>query len=616
MDKEKYRNMYLVEAAEHLQAMSEILLRLDSDPENHQEIDALFREAHSIKGMAATMEYVETARLAHRLEDDLDLCRKRGSVNTAEIDQLLAGVDLLEALHDDITQGRDERSVESYLQMQTLRVRSDFPVNQAQPEKEEGSRTGAAEPVLLQMALAERVPVTAPRLLVLLKKCSDFGTVLKSWPSLEQIMNDKVDGRLLVQLRPRLALQDIHAQLAKYSEVEEISFPKPKPNSGNQARPSKSASVRVSTERLDHLINLTGELITIRYQLQSALKQQHWSDLDDGVGQLSRLVKNLHHQVLQVRMVSLRALFSRLSRLVHDLARSSAKKIELQTDGADIEIDRAIVEELVDPLTHMVRNAVDHGFRDKEQGVISLRAWRDRDQVLVQVADDGSGIDPQTIRRIARERGLLSSAQVKTVRDYDLYQLICQPGFSTADTVTGISGRGVGMDVVKTAIEGIGGLVLIDSTPGEGTSITLKLPLSLAIIRVLLIESDGVRMAIPITRVIQAVEVSPAEIHSSGKQLMVQYQEAFIPLLSLRKILKQPKGAKNDSLPLVVTEVMGRRIGLVVDRLIGQQEVFVQRLGHPFDQIPGCAGGTILGNGQVVFLLDLQSLLERRKKGV
>ncbi|HMB15465.1 MAG TPA: chemotaxis protein CheA [Pelovirga sp.] len=615
MDKEKYRNMYLVEAAEHLQAMSEILLRLDSEPQSHQEIDALFREAHSIKGMAATMEYEETARLAHRLEDDLDLCRKRGSVDTTEIDQLLAGVDLLEALHDDISQGREERSVESYLHTLAPGECSDSPVSPVQPEKEEGRQTDGGEPILVRIDLAETVPVAAPRLLVLLKKCSDFGIVLKSWPSLDQILTDKVDGRLLVQLRPRLTTQDIHVQLAKYSEVEEISFPRPTVNSSLGERPHKSASVRVSTGRLDHLINLTGELITIRYQLENALKQQHLPDLDDGVGQLSRLVKNLHHQVLQVRMVSLRALFSRLSRVVHDLARSSAKTIELQTDGADIEIDRAIVEELVDPLTHMVRNAVDHGFRDKKEGIISLKAWRDRDQVLVQVADDGSGIDPQVIRRIARERGLLSAAQVKTVRDYDLYQLICQPGFSTADTVTGISGRGVGMDVVKTAIEGIGGLVLIDSTPGEGTSITLKLPLSLAIIRVLLIESADVRMAIPITRVIQAVEVSPADIHSSGKQLMVDYQQDFIPLLSLRKILKQPKGTKKESLPLVVTEVMGRRIGLVVDRLIGQQEVFVQRLAPPFDQIPGCSGGTILGDGQVVFLLDLQSLLERRKKG-
>ena len=619
MDKAKFKAMFLAEAAEHLQAMSETLLRLDNDPENRQEIDALFREAHSIKGMAATMEYHETAKLAHRLEDDLDLCRQRGEINADEIDQMLAAVDLLEALLEDIREERPERSVESYLQA-LEQSGQDVPRLRTGGTKEQlpagdFTESKGSESILVQIRLADNVPVPAPRMLVLLKRLGDFGTVLKSWPSQEQILNDKVDGRLLVQLRSDQPMEQIHARIASYSEVEEISFPEPT-SRGNQGKPvPKGASVRVSTERLDHLINLTGELITIRYQLQNALKQRQWRDLDDGVGQLSQLVKNLHHQVLQVRMVSLQALFSRLSRTVHDLARADGKKVDFQTDGADIEIDRAIVEELVDPLTHMIRNAVDHGLKDRQSGIIRLRAWRDRDQVLVQVADNGVGIDPEMIRQLARQRGLLTSSQAKTLRDYDLFQLICQPGFSTAQTVSDLSGRGVGMDVVKTTIEGIGGLVLIDSTPGEGTSITLKLPLSLAIIRVLLIESDGARMAIPITRVIQAMEISPAEIHSSGKQLMINFQEAFIPLLSLRKMLNQNKRAQKGSISLVVSEVMGRRVGLVVDRLVGQQEVFVQRLSPPFDQIPGCYGGTILGDGQGIFLLDLQSLLERRKKG-
>lgn len=616
MDKAKFRAMFLAEAAEHFQAMSEILLRLDSDPENRYEIDALFREAHSIKGMAATMDYQETARLAHRLEDDLDQCRDRGNISAAEIDQLLAGVDLLEALLEDIREDRSERSVEPFIQ--TMIQPPSAESQTASPPIEEKPPALAdtdQPPLLVQIRLADTVPVPAPRLLVILKRLADFGTILQSWPSQEQILTEQIEGHLLVRLRSDLTAEQIHQQLAKYSEVEDISFPETTPAVSGQRRHlgQRSTSVRVSTERLDHLINLTGELITTRYQLQNALKQRQWKELDDGVGQLTQLVKNLHHQVLQVRMVSLQALFSRLTRTVHDLARSSGKKVELQTLGADIEIDRAIVEELVDPLAHMVRNAVDHGI--KEQGTISLKAWRERDQVLVQVADNGAGIDPEMVRRTAQQKGLLTSAQAKTLRDYDLYQLICRPGFSTTETVTGISGRGVGMDVVKTTVEGIGGLVLIDSTPGEGTSITLKLPLSLAIIRVLLIESAGARMAVPITRVIQAVEVDPAEIQSSGKQLMVYYQDTYIPLLSLRKILKQPKGRQEGSIPLVVSEVMGRRVGLVVDRLVGQQEVFVQRLSAPFDQISGCHGGTILGDGQVVFLLDLQSLLERRKKG-
>ncbi len=617
MDKAKYRAMFLAEAAEHLQAMSEILLRLDNDPENRQEIDALFREAHSIKGMAATMEYQETARLAHRLEDDLDLCRKRGHISADEIDQMLAGVDLLEALLEDIKEDRPERNVDSYLQATGLSEQREVELQSSKTEVGGGlCSTNDPQPILVQIQLADTVPVPAPRLLVLLKRMGDFGTVLNSWPTQEQILTDKVNGRLLVQLRSHQPAEQIHAQLATYSEVEEISFPEHVASSNQDRSVLKGASVRVSTERLDHLINLTGELITTRYQLQNALKKRQWRDLDDGVGQLSQLVKNLHHQVLQVRMVSLQALFSRLSRTVHDLARTSGKKIELQTQGADIEIDRAIVEELVDPLTHMIRNAVDHGLKARESGTIRLKAWRDRDQVLVQVTDDGAGIDPEAIRQLARQRGLLTSSQVKALRDYDLYQLICQPGFSTSQAVTDISGRGVGMDVVKTTIEGIGGLVLIDSNLGEGTSITLKLPLSLAIIRVLLIESDGARMAIPIPRVIQAIEVSPTEIHSSGKQLMVYFQDAFIPLLSLRKMLNQPKKPQGGSISLVVSEVMGRRVGLVVDGLVGQQEVFVQRLSPPFDQIPGCHGGTILGDGQGIFLLDLQSLLERRKKAV
>ncbi|MCK5914000.1 MAG: chemotaxis protein CheA, partial [Desulfuromusa sp.] len=378
-----------------------------------------------------------------------------------------------------------------------------------------------------------------------------------------------------------------------------------------QKKRSAGKTVRVSTELLDHFINLTGELITNRYQLQSAVKERNWQELNDGVGRLTRLVKNLQHQVLKVRMVSLESLAGRLSRTVHDLSRSHDKEIHLKLEGAEIELDRAIVEELTDPLIHMVRNAVDHGI--EQSGTISIKAWRERDQVLVQVADDGRGIDPEKIRQQALENSLLSPSQAKTIRNYDLFQLICQPGFSTAEEVSETSGRGVGMDVVKTAVERVGGILLIDSTLGEGTRITLKLPLSLAIIRVLLVECAGTRMAMPITRVVQTIEIAPDDVQSSGKQLMIHYQEELLPMLSLRKILKLPKGGQLDPIPLVITEVMGRKVGLVVDRLIGQREVFVQRLPAPFDQIRGCNGGTILGDGQIVFLLDLQSLFEWRR---
>ncbi|RLB69625.1 MAG: hypothetical protein DRH07_10320, partial [Deltaproteobacteria bacterium] len=459
--------------------------------------------------------------------------------------------------------------------------------------------------------LQESVAIPGPRFLVLLKKLADLGTILESTPSTEDLLQGDAPNQLLVRLESDIPQQQIYQQLQQYSELQVITFPDEPVEEKSPLKRSPDKSVRVSTELLDHLINLTGELITNRYQLQNALKEDNWQELDDGVGQLARLVKNLHHQVLQVRMVSLESLAGRLSRTVHDLSRSHDKEIQLKLEGAEIELDRAIVEELTDPLIHMVRNAVDHGI--EQSGVISIKAWRERDQVLVQVADDGRGIDPEKIRQRALEKGLLNPAQAQTIRNYDLLQLICHPGFSTAEEVSETSGRGVGMDVVKTAVERVGGVLLIDSAPGEGTRITLKMPLSLAIIRVLMVECAGSRMAIPITRVVQTVEISPEEVQSSGKQLMVHYQNELLPMLSLRKMLKAPKGAHLDPIPLVITEVLGRKVALVVDQLVGQREVFVQRLPPPFDQIRGCSGGTILGDGQIVFLLDLQTLFDRQR---
>ena len=608
MDIDKFRAMFLAEATEHLQLMVDLLLQLDSDPVDQDGIDALFREAHSIKGMAATMEHTETTRLAHHLEDLLADCRQSGRISGVEIDWLLEAVDLLELLLDDIRNGRPERSVDNFI----ATIPESLDVNTSGAE-EIGTvaLTGAEQGFLIQLQLQETVVTPGPRLLVLLNTLAKLGTVLESKPSIDDLLQGDSSHQLLVRLKSDSLPEQVHQQLRQYSELQLITFPAEPEEKRPIRKRSMDKTVRVSTELLDHFINLTGELITNRYQLQNALKESNWQDLNEGVGQLARLVKNLHHQVLQVRMVSLESLAGRLSRTVHDLSRSHDKEIQLHIEGAEIELDRAIVEGLTDPLIHMVRNAVDHGIEQK--GIISIKAWRERDLILVQVADDGRGIDPEKIRMRALEMGLIGPIQEKSIRSYDLLQLICHPGFSTAEEISETSGRGVGMDVVKTAVERVGGILSIDSVPGEGTKITLKLPLSLAIIRVLIVESAGSHMAMPITRVVQTIEISPDEVQSSGKQLMFFYQDELLPMLSLRKMLKAPKGENLNPIPLVITEVLGRKVGLVVDRLIGQREVFVQRLPSPFDQIRGCSGGTILGDGQIVFLLDLQTLFERRR---
>jgi two-component system chemotaxis sensor kinase CheA len=369
-------------------------------------------------------------------------------------------------------------------------------------------------------------------------------------------------------------------------------------------------TVRVRTELLDRFINLTGELITSRYMLQGAARQGQLGEVKAGLNQLARLITDLHHHVLQVRMMPVDSITGRLPRVVRDLARKTGKEVALTIEGEEVELDRAILEELADPLVHMVRNAVDHGI--EARGTISVRAWREKDLVLVEVADDGRGMDPGLIRRKIVEKGLLTPAQVKVLRDRDVLLWVCHPGFSTAAVVTETSGRGVGMDVVKSAVENLGGVLDIQSQPGKGTRMVLQLPLSVAIIQVLLVECAGHTVAIPITRVLRTLEVQRHEVRSSGRQLVITRDEELIPLLSLRKILGLPVGAHGAGIQMIVTELRGRQVGLVVDRLTGQREVFVQALNFPLNQMAGVTGATILGDGRIVFLLDPQTLLDTR----
>jgi two-component system, chemotaxis family, sensor kinase CheA len=257
-----------------------------------------------------------------------------------------------------------------------------------------------------------------------------------------------------------------------------------------------------------------------------------------------------------------------------------------------------------------VRNAIDHGI--ESSGEVHVSAWREKDLVLLEVADDGRGMDPASIRHKALEKGIISSAEAQAMQDRDILQLVCRPGFSTASKLTETSGRGVGMDVVKTAVENLGGSLDIQSEPGQGTRFLLKLPLSVAIIQILLVECAGHTIGIPITRVLRTLEVSRDAVRSSGQRMVVPFDAEMIQLLSLRKMLQLPaRPASRKSLPVVIAEGRRRKVGLVVDRLVGHREVFVKSLAFPLDRLPGIHGATVLGDGNVIFIIDPQSLLEQ-----
>ncbi len=612
MDMSKYREMFLSETREHLQKMNDLLAGLAPNPAEREGIDALFREVHSVKGMAASMGYERTTALAHHLEDLMDSCRREGLVPAAAIGRLQTGFDLLEGLVEDLEGNRPERETASFLQAGPTGADEPAPAAGEPPAggPTDPLETPPAAPDLLQVVVKFVAGTTAPaaRALLVLRELGRLGQVVASRPEEEELARGGALDGVTVQVKTGRTAAEVREILLRMSDVERVSLSAGGDAPFQSRREDAVRSVRINTELLDRFIDLTGELITNRYILQSALREKRWPELREGLDQQVRLIGTLHHYVLRARMMPLESITGRLPRLVRELCRRTGKNAALRLEGQEVELDRAIMEGLADPLMHLVRNAVDHGI--EQRGEVLVRAWRDKDQVLLEVADNGRGMDPAVLCRTAADKGLITPAQAKSMRPADALHLVCLPGFSTAASITETSGRGVGMDVVKSAVESLGGSLVIESAAGQGTRFLLKMPLSVAIINLLLVECAGHVLGIPFTRLLRAEELARTEVRARGKQAVATIGGEEVPLLSLRKILGLPTQAPGETVSLVLTEARGRRVALVVDRLAGQRQAFVKSLGFPLDRLPGVSGATVLGDGSVIFIIDPQTLLE------
>ncbi len=603
MDMSKYHDLFLSETGEHLRHMSQLAVALEQEPSDSGGIDALFREAHSIKGMAASMGFDATAGLAHHLEDMLDDFRKSGSVPPQAIDRLLAGVDLLEGLLADISAGEAERDVTAFIAAQDTSVAEAVVV-----DAEQGDAVPSAMPeedlpiVQVIIDLTGDALAPAARAMLILEALSSVGQVESCKPTIADMQQGFPVRQLSIWLKSNGDESEISGILAEMPDIEKVSFIADRRRVGLR-RDDDARTVRVRTGLLDKFINLTGELITNRYMLQSAARANDWNDINEGLGLLTRLVNDLHHHVLQVRMMPLESITANLPRLVRDHCRNNDKQVRLEISGEGLELDRTILEELSDPLVHMVRNAVDHGI--EAQGTVSIKAWREKDMALIEISDDGHGIDPEIIRGKLAERGLLKKAQIKELSEREVLQWICQPGFSTRDTVTETSGRGVGMDVVKFALEGLGGMLEITSEVGVGTSFLMKVPLSVAIVKILIVECAGKELGMPVTRVLRTLDVEKSDIQLSGGEPLLLLEDESIPLYSLNRLLGLPE-AESDvaTVHLVICESQGRKIGLLVDRLSGQREAFIKSLPTSLNRLPGVSGATIKGDGRIMFIID------------
>lgn len=663
MDMSKYKGMFISETKEHLQTMNSLIISLEKNPEGKGDIEALFREAHSIKGMAASMGYDAIAELSHKMEDLMDLFRKGElTLNSEAVDILFQGLDFLEIMLKSVEEDQPIDAAPSTLIASMQEIKGGTPASSAsskdlpapprelappvKTEVEKKKKTAKAAPkthnlqVYLNIDPSSQIP--GMRAFLIYKALCEAGAITTSTPDIEEVKKGNFDNKLSLQIATEKTIEEIQKILTKMSDLAGFSV-NPVTDEQNAAIKSslspeaaietKSAgaqkssqrkspqvrTVRVTTDLLDNLINIVGEMIISRSRLIEVSKDLESDPLQEGMLQMNNLIRDLHSQVMSVRMTPIESLMERLPRVVRDLARKSGKKVDLKIDGKDIELDRAIVDEMADPLVHILRNCVDHGIEtifERElvgkdaTGQIRIRAMREKDQVYINIEDDGKGMDSEKIKRKAIARGLIKKERITTIPDKELFMLVCHSGLSTAEKVTDVSGRGVGMDAVKTVVDSVGGSLEIDSILGKGTSITLKLPLTVAIVHVLLVKIAGETLAVPINKIIRTLEVEKRELKRSQKQMAVLIENEMIPLLSLKKVLNI-KGNKpmSDQVSIVVVEMKSKKIGLVVDAFIEQQEAFVKPLEAPLEWIKGLSGATILGDGSVIFVLDIPNLL-------
>ena len=534
IDMSQYKELFVEEAQENLQGLNQALLQLEKEPSNVEPLNEIFRLAHTIKGMAATMGYDDMALLAHSIED------------------LLA----------ELRQG-------------TLEVE--------------------------------------PQLFDLLFECLDaLGTMLGD------VVADRESGVALASIMDRLeAYQEPSSPPVAPAEAAPEAAAAPAKVGGPRPAPALPQWVRINVRHLDSLMTLVEGLVINRSWLTRIQAQYDVPALKGALEQHGRTLADLRDTVLNARMVPVAQVFNRFPRMVRDLLKQEGKEAEFIIEGREIELDRTILEELGDPLVHLLRNAVDHGIDPPEDrqkagkppvGAIRLAAWRERDQVIIEVSDDGRGMDPKRIAETAVARGLVTPEEVAGMSQHDILMLICHPGFSMTEQVTRVSGRGVGMDVARRTVESLRGSLEILSTPGVGSTFRLRLPLTLAIIQALLVEVGTETYAIPSSFIERTVAVEAHQIKPIQRRAVIMLDET-IPLLRLGEVLQVPEKSGNDSHYVVVVERDQQKVGLLVDSLIDQEEIVIKSLPGFLGKIPGLAGATILGGGEVVLILDVPNLV-------
>lgn len=687
MDTNQYLEVFIDESTEHLQSCNENLLALEQNPHDLSIVNEIFRNAHTLKGMAATMGFEDLADLTHKMENVLDAIRNEKIVVTSDIlDVVFESIDHLEAMIGSISEGGDGKRDVTETVGKLKRIENGEPIDGGStkaPVEEVAAAVNAAthltyddfestiidqsheqgfETYEIAITLRDDCLLKAARVFMVFEALEKSGDVIKSVPSVEQLEAEQFDTNFSVAYVTKENIDVVKEALSKVSEVESIEVSKlahekapeqaapvaaavatatakaaeaPAQTTAKAAAPSTekqgekptktthatSKTIRVNIERLDILMNLFEELVIDRGRLQSIAAELNHNELNESVERMSRVSSDLQNIILNMRMVPVETVFNRFPKMVRQLSRDLNKKVKLDIIGAETELDRTVIDEIGDPLVHLIRNSLDHGIESPEvrkaagkpeEGHVELRAYHSGNHVFIEIEDDGAGINKEKVLSKAIEKGVVTPENASKLTDNQINELILASGFSTAEVLSDISGRGVGLDVVKSTIESLGGNITIESEEGEGSLFSVQLPLTLSIISVMLIEIEREIYAIPLSSIIETSIIRKSDIMNAHNQKVIDFRGKVVPLVFLEEIFEVPRQAEpeDDFHSIVIVRKGEKMAGLVVDSFIGQQEIVLKSLGNYLTNVFAISGATILGNGQVALIIDCNALIK------
>ncbi|MFD7521518.1 chemotaxis protein CheW [Paenibacillus chitinolyticus] len=690
MELNQYLSMFIDESKEHLQALNDNMLSLENSPDNIDIVHNIFRSAHTLKGMSATMGFEDLASLTHEMENVLDLVRNlKLKMDPFIFDSLFQSLDALDSMVEDIVQGGTGKADVTAIVTALKSIVSGDYLKSAPSAGSAGTESGEESVIALdqfqlsvlqqsieanmqvfyiEVTVREDCVLKAARAYMVFEILERSGEVIKATPSVQEIEQEKFDRTFSVYYIANVGKADLEKEISNVSEIEHVqiivldretldemtgsgaakaevkageaqaaaasaSAPAAKPaqakETGGAAKPAAAAgggpvgtrTIRVDIERLDSLMNLFSELLIDRVRLEQLASEIKRNELTETVEHMARVSSDLQNIVLKLRMVPVDTVFNRFPRMIRDIAKSLDKKVDLVITGAETELDRTVIDEIGDPLVHLLRNAVDHGLETvsqrvakgkSESGTVHLRAYHSGNNVFIEIEDNGNGINREKVLATAVKKGIVTPEMADKMSNSDIDQLLFASGFSTADVISDISGRGVGLDVVKTKIHSLGGHIHVESNPGSGSIFSIKLPLTLSIISAMLVKIGSEKYAIPLSSIVETALIQQAQIRSVQGNRMIDFRGSMIPLVSLSSVLDIPDYSEADETEteVVVVRKGEKMAALMVEEFIGQQEIVLKTLGKYFTKLFAISGATILGDGQVALILDTNELIK------